>query len=207
MPVSRTSKRILTRSARFATPAATSIATSPPVVNLMALPTRLTRIWRRRPGSPRRNVGTSGSMRQTSSRPFSWARTASSSAASSSMARRSKSSVLQLQLAGLDLGEVEDVVDDAEQRLAARAHGSRRSSRCSAVRLGVQQQLGHADDAVHGRADLVAHVGQELALGDVGRLGLEGQLVGPLGGGLEPAVGLFRSAIASADSPRPACAP
>ena len=30
--------------------------------------------------------------------------------------------------------------------------------------LGVERQLGHADDAVHRRADLVAHVGQELAL-------------------------------------------
>ena len=35
------------------------------------------------------------------------------------------------------------------------------------VERGVQQQLGHADDAVHRRADLVAHVGQELALGTV----------------------------------------
>ena len=46
-----------------------------------------------------------------------------------------------------------------------------RYSRCSRVEVGVQGQLGHAEDAVHGRADLVAHVGQELALGPVGRLG------------------------------------
>ena len=32
------------------------------------------------------------------------------------------------------------------------------------VELGVEQQLGHADHAVHRRADLVAHVGQELGL-------------------------------------------
>ena len=37
--------------------------------------------------------------------------------------------------------------------------------------VGVERQLGHADDAVHRRADFVAHVGQELALGAVGRLG------------------------------------
>ena len=43
--------------------------------------------------------------------------------------------------------------------------------------LGVQQQLRHAEDAVHRRADFVAHVGQELALGPVGRLG---RLLGPL---------------------------
>ena len=35
----------------------------------------------------------------------------------------------------------------------------------------LEQQLGHAEHAVHRGADLVAHVGQELALGAVGRLG------------------------------------
>ena len=35
---------------------------------------------------------------------------------------------------------------------------------------GVEQQTGHADDAVHGGADFVAHVGQKLALGHGWRL-------------------------------------
>jgi hypothetical protein len=35
--------------------------------------------------------------------------------------------------------------------------------------LGVEHQLRHADDAVHRRADLVAHVREELALGAAGR--------------------------------------
>ncbi len=34
--------------------------------------------------------------------------------------------------------------------------------------VGIEGQLGHADDAVHGRANLVAHVGEELALGPAG---------------------------------------
>ena len=42
-------------------------------------------------------------------------------------------------------------------------------SRCCGVSVGVEQQPGHADDAVHRRADLVAHVGQELRL-QAGRL-------------------------------------
>ena len=70
---------------------------------------------------------------------------------------------LEDQLPRLDLGEVQDVVDEREQGLAAGADGV-----CVlALFLAqgrVQQQAGHADDAVHGRADLVAHVGQELAL-------------------------------------------
>ncbi len=47
----------------------------------------------------------------------------------------------------------------------------RRFSRCSDVSVGVEHEIGHADDAVHRRADLVAHVRQELALGLVGGLG------------------------------------
>ena len=39
--------------------------------------------------------------------------------------------------------------------------------------LGLEQQRRHAEHAVHRRADLVAHVGQELALGHRGRFGLD----------------------------------
>ena len=78
--------------------------------------------------------------------------------------------VLQSQLAGLDLGQVEDVVDDRQQVLArgvdlGQALGLLRRG------AGALQQVGQADDGVHRRADLVAHVGQEGALGPVGGLG------------------------------------
>ena len=43
----------------------------------------------------------------------------------------------------------------------------RRYSRCSGGELGVQHQIGHPDDAVHRGPDLVAHVGEKLALGPV----------------------------------------
>ena len=77
----------------------------------------------------------------------------------------------QLQLAGLDLGEVEHVVEHRQQLLARLADHAqplalrrrRRSPRC--------HHLGHGQHAVQRRADLVAHVGQELRLGDVGRVG------------------------------------
>src|SRR5713226_905060 len=46
-----------------------------------------------------------------------------------------------------------------------------------AVELGVQRERRHAQNAVHGGADLVTHVSQELALEPVGLLGaLEQQL-------------------------------
>ncbi len=79
--------------------------------------------------------------------------------------------VLQLELARFDLGEVEDVVDDRQQRVGAAAGGLDIIA-LLVGQLGVQQQRGHADDAVHGRADLVAHVGQELGLGERGFLEL-----------------------------------
>ena len=39
------------------------------------------------------------------------------------------------------------------------------------IELGIQHELGHADHAVHRRANLVAHVGEEFALGPIGGLG------------------------------------
>ena len=76
---------------------------------------------------------------------------------------------VQLQLAGLDLREVEQVVDEAEEAVG------RRLDRLQALPLvvgqrGVEDQLGHAEDGAEGGADLVADVGQELVLGPVRRL-------------------------------------
>ena len=51
-----------------------------------------------------------------------------------------------------------------EQRLAGAAHALGVLP-LAVVELGVQQQAGQADDAVHRRADLVAHRGQERRLG------------------------------------------
>src|SRR6185312_16162903 len=70
---------------------------------------------------------------------------------------------LQVELAGLDLGEVQDIVDDCEQRPGAASDGLGEVA-LHGVERGVEQQLGHAEDAVHGRSDLVAHVREELAL-------------------------------------------
>ncbi len=39
------------------------------------------------------------------------------------------------------------------------------------IQLRIQQNLGQADNAIHRRADLVAHVGQEFALGAAGGFG------------------------------------
>jgi len=92
MPVSRTVNRTVAV-VGVSDSSATSIVTSPSSVNLIAVPMRLTKPWRRRPGSPHNDDGTSGSTSIASSRPFSWARNAGRSIASSRVVRRSKSSV------------------------------------------------------------------------------------------------------------------
>ena len=73
---------------------------------------------------------------------------------------------------GLDLGQVEDVVDDAQQ---AQRRVPDRHGQCLLFgrQPGLEQDFGRADDAVHRRAHLVAHRGQEVGLGLVGALGGE----------------------------------
>src|SRR5258705_13302075 len=77
---------------------------------------------------------------------------------------------LHVQLAGLDLREVEDVVQDDEQHFRRAVRGLQVVALYRGERR-VERKLRHADDAVHRRADFVAHVRQELALGAVGVLG------------------------------------
>ena len=76
----------------------------------------------------------------------------------------------QHELLGLDLGEVEDVVDHAEQGLARIADG-RQELALLGRELALEDQFGHADHGVQGRANFMAHVGQEGALGPAGRFG------------------------------------
>ncbi len=74
------------------------------------------------------------------------------------------------ELARFDLGEIEDVVDHAEQVAPGAAHRQRPFALLR-LQLALDQQLVHAEHAVHRRANLVAHGGEELALGLTGRLG------------------------------------
>ena len=77
---------------------------------------------------------------------------------------------LQLEVAGLDLGKVEDVVDDAQQ---VTPRGLHRFGPDPLLRVQptVDEQFVHAQHAVHGRADLVAHGREEFAFGVARRLG------------------------------------
>ena len=175
MPVSRTSKRRETPSASRSPVTLSTI--SPTSVNFTALPRRLMSTWRSRPGSPVTRTGSSGATLQMSSTSCAWARAASVATAFSHMSRRSKGSADQLQMAGLDLRQVEHVVHNHLQRagrVADHVHvfALRLIERCLA------QKLRHSHDPAHGRPDFVAHMGHELGL----RLRRAERLVaGPLG--------------------------
>ena len=71
--------------------------------------------------------------------------------------------------------KVENIVDDGEEVAAALYN------RFAVLALlfgkgGAQQQVAHAHDAVHRRADFMAHVGEERLLRAAGPLGRAGSL-------------------------------
>ena len=74
-------------------------------------------------------------------------------------------------LARLDLGEVENVVDHAHEQLRGMLCGVHELA-LFARQLCVGQQTGHPQYAVHGRANLMRHGREELALGLCRGLGL-----------------------------------
>ncbi len=78
---------------------------------------------------------------------------------------------VEIELSGLDAGEVEGVADDAHELLGGGASGGEVVCLLE-VEAGAEEELDHADDAVHGRTQLVVHAGEELALGAVCALGL-----------------------------------
>ena len=169
MPVSRTVKCSCKVSPVLLIRARPSTATSPCSVNLMALPTRFTRICRSRSGSPHDAPrARPGAIVADQFQPLARAPAGPGSCSGvSRMSRRFEIDRFQVQLAGLDLGEIQNVVDDAEQGVG-RDFDDLQVFALLGRQFGVQRQFRHADDAVHRGADFVAHVGQEFALGPVG---------------------------------------
>ena len=74
---------------------------------------------------------------------------------------------LEIELAGLDFGEIENLLDQREQRLAGRLHGLRVGDLFGLQRR-IEQEPGHAENAVERRADFVADHREEAALGAIG---------------------------------------
>jgi hypothetical protein len=111
----------------------------------------------------------------------------------------------ELHLARLDLGNVQHVVDQAEQVAGGVEHlvqilGARRLAVVGGVLL---HDLAVADDGVERGAELVAHLGEEAALGLAGLLGVLhglGQQAGAVvHAGLQGAVGLLQLVVGLGD--------
>jgi hypothetical protein len=94
--------------------------------------------------------------------------------------------ICELELAGLHLGEIEDVVDQAEQRLTG---GPERPdiSRLLRIEPGVAEQVGHAENTVERSAELMADGRQEARLGRARLLRPAARLLQRLLGGDAPA--------------------
>ena len=72
----------------------------------------------------------------------------------------------QVEFARFDLGKIQNIVEQQQQRIGRRRH-HREVIALLRRQVGVAQQFAHADDAVHRGADFVTHVGEKLAFGAV----------------------------------------
>ena len=82
--------------------------------------------------------------------------------------------LLKLQHAGFDFGEVQNVVDYRQQRFG-RIDDRAEIVTLNVVEIGFEHEFRQPHDGIHGRANFVAHVGEELVLGLVGFLQFLGQ--------------------------------
>ena len=82
----------------------------------------------------------------------------------------------EIQFPGLYLREVQNVIQQREQRMGGFLHGLQ-AFPLVGVRGFLQRQFRHPHDRVHGRPDLVAHVGQEPALVVAGGFGRQSRQV------------------------------
>ena len=174
MPVSWTANLIVSSG-----PGDTRSDTVPRSVNLIAFDSRFFSTWPSRCASLVIVGGNPASTTEPNARPFCSAQRLEGLVERIDGGRQRDRLHRQLDLAGFDLRQVEDVVDQREQVVAGVVDGARELH----LFLGevavaiVGEQRGEDQRRVERRAQLVAHVGQELALVMIGALELGG-LVG-----------------------------
>ena len=76
---------------------------------------------------------------------------------------------VEFHFARLDLREIQYVINNHQQRIGG-LHDHREILMLLVGQIGIERQFGHSQHTVHGRADLVGHVGQKFALGLAGSL-------------------------------------
>src|ERR1700676_2953594 len=65
----------------------------------------------------------------------------------------------EVEFSGFDLGEIQNVVQQTKQRIGA-VLDQRYVFALRRVEFGIESELGHSKNAVHGRPNLVTHVGE-----------------------------------------------
>ncbi len=166
-PVSLTAMLHLGRSGRPPSMAERRRHTHPRSVNLSALDSRLAAIWRTRSGSPMTLDGRRRIDFEVQ-RDF-LLRGARLEGLHAIVENRAHivGDVLDHHLAGFDLGKIQNVVQQSQQGIG-RTLGDLQLLALFGIERAVQHHFQHAQQSVHGRAQFMRHVGQELALGLAG---------------------------------------
>src|SRR5262249_27604521 len=139
------------------------IATSPVSVNLMALPTRLIRTCVKRRPSPRPR----GQLRcylDFEREPFVGCQRLQRAANRLGNVLNGIIGQFELELASLDLGEVEHVIDQSQQMSAVSLKALENTQHLLRwfTTCAICHQLGIAQDGIERRAQFVAHIGKKL---------------------------------------------
>ena len=151
---------------RPAAPAPIRSSTSPCGVNLIALPSRLRSTWRRcRPSSTTRG-GDVSSMSRRERQPLALRPLLDDVARDRRPPAAGRTASLSMSMRPASIFDRSSTSLMRSSRCEPQALIASSASRCAGLQRAVAlQQLGVADDAVERRPQLVAHVGEELALG------------------------------------------
>ena len=132
---------------------------------------RLVRICRNRPGSPCNRGGTSGAISLANSISFGLGAFGEHLQHAFDRLNQIKIEQLKTQFSRFHFGKVHDVTNDCQQGVRTNTNGLGEFALFPGE-LCVEQEVGHSDDAVHGRADLMTHVSQEQSFGPICRFGV-----------------------------------
>ncbi len=119
----------------------------PALVNLMALPARLRRTWLMRSGSPIKRSGTWSSITDSKANPLSRGTQRQGPQHVPHQCSQRELHAIQSQLADFVLREVQNIVDQAQERLGRRLH-QLQIFPLIALELGLERQTSHPENAV-----------------------------------------------------------
>jgi len=79
---------------------------------------------------------------------------------------------MQHDFISLNLGKINDIIDDHQQRFA-RTFDRIDKQALFIVQIGFSQQISYAHNPIHGGSDFMAHIRQKCGFGAIGGLGMD----------------------------------